>query len=124
ESCVARKTCACQQNPWECREYELEEGELNRLRTSFACANANAIFEWEYENLAVSDASLGPGARRFNNGIHSGFHEVLIHCDLQLDLAQHVDSQLMSRIDLRMTLLPPEAEYIHDREPEHFDLVQ
>src|SRR5262245_24937094 len=96
----------------------------NRLRPALPRADADAILQWQNENLAVADAPFRSGAPRFHDGVHRRLDEVLIDGDLQLDLVDQPHRQLMAAVDLRVALLPAEPLHINDRQPKDLDFVQ
>src|SRR6185437_9520067 len=97
---------------------------LNRLFAPFAGADANAVVERQYENLAVADLAGGPAAAPFDDRLDRRFDEVLVDGDLQLHLAQQIDRELVAAVDLGMALLTAEALHVHDRQPKDLDFGQ
>src|SRR5438270_1902643 len=97
---------------------------LDRLRSPFARANADAVFQRQDEDLAIADAALRTGAARLHDRLDGRLDEVLVDGDLQLHLTQQIDRQFVAAVDLGVTLLAPEALHVNDGQAEDLDLVE
>src|SRR5690348_8697937 len=96
----------------------------DRFRAALAGADADAVLQRQDEDLAVADATLGPGAAGLHDGVHRRLDEVLVDGDLQLHLAEQVHRQLVAAVHLRVALLPAEALDVDDGQAEDLDLVE
>src|SRR5262249_18355162 len=99
-------------------------GRLDRFGPTFAGADAETVLQIEDENLAVADAAFGTGATGFHNCVYRRFDEIFVDGDLQLHLAQQVQSQFVTAINFGMALLPAETEHVHDRQTKDLDFRQ
>src|SRR5450432_1939395 len=97
---------------------------LDRLGSTLAGADADAVQQRQDEDLAVADFAFLAGAAGLDDGIDGGLDELVVHPDLELDLAQQVDGVLMAAVDLGMALLATETLNIADGQADDFDLVQ
>src|SRR5207237_8380645 len=84
------------------------------FRPTFACADAQAVFQRQDEDFAIANATLGAGAAGLHDGVDRGLDEILIDGDLKLNLTQQVHCQFMSTINLRMPFLAAEPLHLHD----------
>src|SRR5208283_5794728 len=69
----------------------------------------------------VTDLAIGSTPAGVQNCIHGRLDEILIHRNLELNLAEQVYSNLMPAVNLGVTLLPPEALHIHHCQSEDLD---
>src|SRR5262249_12598435 len=56
----------------------------DRLPAALAGADADAVFQWQDENLAVADLAGVAGASGMDNGLDGRLHKGVIDGDLQL----------------------------------------
>src|SRR5262249_23999652 len=70
------------------------------------------------------DPPFGPGTARLHDGVDCWLDEVFVDGNLQLHFAQQVDSQLMTAINLAVSLLPAKTLYVDNRQPKYGDSVE
>src|SRR5450432_804117 len=97
-------------------------GASNRFRAPFARPDADAIFEWQHEDLAVADLACRAAAPALDNGVDRRLDEMIVHRDLQLHFAKQIHSDFVTAIDFGLALLAAKTLHVHDREPHDFDL--
>ncbi len=97
---------------------------LDCLGAAFASADADAVVEREDEDFAVADFAGVASAAATDDGVDRGLDEVFVHRNLKLDFAEQIDGDFMPAINLGLPLLPTKALYIHDRQTNHFDVLQ
>ena len=84
---------------------------LDRFATAFAGTDANAIFQGEDEDFAISYiARLSPS----NYGVYSGLDELLIYSYLEPHLFKHIARLFPSPVDLSATLLASASKCVRD----------
>jgi hypothetical protein len=97
------------------------DSHLDRFRAPLARADADAVFERQYKDLAVADFARAAGPAPFNDRVDRRLDEMVVDRNHQLHLPQQIDRDLMAAINLSLPLLPAEALHVHDRQPNDFD---
>src|SRR5579884_890640 len=97
---------------------------LDCLRSAFAGADADAVFQRQNEDFAIADTPFGTGASGLHDGVDSRLDKVFIDGNLQLHLTQQVHRQFVASVHFGMPLLPAKALHVHDSEAENLDLVE
>ena len=90
-------------------------------RSSTAGANAEAVFQVQDENLAVTDFS---GAGNGLDGIDSDLDELVVDGDFQLHFGDEAKDDLSTTELLRVTALPAAAVNVGDGHEKDFFFVQ
>src|SRR3954467_8097373 len=91
---------------------------LERRRIGLAGADANDLLKIEHEDLAVADLA---GVRGFLDRLDRLLEQLRLDRRLHLHLRQEVDDVLRAAIELRVSLLAPEALYFGHRDALHAD---
>src|SRR5262245_5356543 len=89
---------------------------LERFRAGLAGADAHDLFQLEHEDLAVTDLA---GVRGLLDRLDHLLDHVALDRGFDLHFRQKVDDVLGAAVQLGMTLLPPEALHLGDRDALH-----
>src|SRR5207248_2018210 len=90
----------------------------------FASADADAVFQRQYEAFAIADSALRSGAAGLHDGVDGGLNEILINGNLQLNFAEKVDREFVAAVDLGMALLAAEALHVDNGHAKDCHLAQ
>jgi len=93
----------------------------NRIRSRFAGADSNALFQARDENLSIADFA-GTGPR--DNRVDAGLHKVVVHCDLQANLLEQIHFGNDTAEALVITLLLAATQNVCDGHLENVFLVK
>ena len=94
---------------------------LNRLASSLARADSDAVIHGQDKDLAVTDLAA---LTTFGDGRNGRVNELFVDRDLQLQFRQQIQSDLLTRQLVNLPALSPKALAIQDGQTNDFDLAK
>lgn len=89
-------------------------GRSDRLAAPLARADPNAILHRQHEDFPVANFATWAGPTALEDGIDRWLDKRFVDGDLELDLAEQIDTELVSAIGPGLTFLAAKTLAIHD----------